>query len=647
MKDLSFNDNSINSEAIKQFLEFQKGTINFESFIHSLKSNISFKSSFTNLQMIRAVEISIINSKIKIKEFNKKSKFQKSEIYSKIKEINKKYKNFPLNNIKNIISFGTTPHPLYLPISQLDFNSNHKIIPFSYKFIDNYNKKFLNEEKNIFPFKNFFISSLFTNINESRNKNNFLNLKREKPFLEPKKNSKKYKVLISARKEEINSENSEDNSIKKKIIFRLDKKNKNSKKIQKKPGRKKKNSGEIGTHNKFSKDNMMRKLKNKVMESARKLINKMIRKEAGERFKEFGEIRKIEGVFCQELNIKFNFWFYVQRLKSIFQFKMSSKYSKGDLNSNSHLISKIYLEKNQKLFPKTIRLLDTMFHQYYHDIFLGEKKWILDYDLTEDENIYELNYFLNNNINLDEDEDNEEEKKYTKLMKELAEKYELFFLKKNPRIYSDKKGEKDSQVKQIIKNISPEELEKYRYYFILKGTNYSKDLKNTYSNYLNQLNYFSFDNFTSILNNDINLKKKKNDNNNEKFYLNEIKNNIVIKDNITNNDEVEKNQINLIKDYENNAKTQLKSNLFDIEKADDSRKPKIIKKVDFNIIKNFGPKDINNSLTQTPKGKCDEETYNSSKILFNVNKNCGKSKQKIFQTNLIKNNSFSNFEIRL
>ena len=37
MKDLSFNDNSFNSEAIKQFLEFQKGTINFESFIHSLK----------------------------------------------------------------------------------------------------------------------------------------------------------------------------------------------------------------------------------------------------------------------------------------------------------------------------------------------------------------------------------------------------------------------------------------------------------------------------------------------------------------------------------------------------------------------------------------------------------------------------------
>ena len=36
-------------------------------------------------------------------------------------------------------------------------------------------------------------------------------------------------------------------------------------------------------------------------------------------------------------------------------------------------------------------------------------------------------------------------------MKELAEKYEIFFLKKNPRIYSDKKGEKDSQVKQIIK----------------------------------------------------------------------------------------------------------------------------------------------------------------------------------------------------
>ena len=41
-------------------------------------------------------------------------------------------------------------------------------------------------------------------------------------------------------------------------------------------GRKKKNSGEYGAHNKFSNDNIMRKLKNKVIESARKLISNKI-----------------------------------------------------------------------------------------------------------------------------------------------------------------------------------------------------------------------------------------------------------------------------------------------------------------------------------------------------------------------------------
>ena len=106
----------------------------------------------------------------------------------------------------------------------------------------------------------------------------------------------------------------------------MDKKFRNYKeeKIKKNPGRKKKNSGEIGIHNKFSKDNMMRKLKNKVIESARRLINKMIKIESGEEYKYLGEMRKIQGVFCQELNIKFNFWFYVQKLKTIFQFQKAT-----------------------------------------------------------------------------------------------------------------------------------------------------------------------------------------------------------------------------------------------------------------------------------------------------------------------------------
>ena len=33
------------------------------------------------------------------------------------------------------------------------------------------------------------------------------------------------------------------------------------------------------------------------------------------------------------------------------------------------------------LFPKTIKLLDMMFHQYYHEIFLGEKDWMDEFNI--------------------------------------------------------------------------------------------------------------------------------------------------------------------------------------------------------------------------------------------------------------------------
>ena len=174
---------------------------------------------------------------------------------------------------------------------------------------------------------------------------------------------------------------------------------------------------------------MMRKLKNKVMESARKLINTMIKKEAGNELKFFKEIRKIEGIYSQELNIKFNFWFYFQELKNIFQFNMSQKYSKGDLDSNIRLIEKIYsIEKRQK-FIKTRKLLDMKFHEYYHNIFLGENpNWLLYYEIKD--NKYQLDYFFNKNISDKDKEHDTEFYVYKKTLYNLACKYELFFLKK-------------------------------------------------------------------------------------------------------------------------------------------------------------------------------------------------------------------------
>ena len=201
------------------------------------------------------------------------------------------------------------------------------------------------------------------------------------------------------------------------------------------PGRKKKNSGEVGIHNKFSKDNMMRKLKNKVIESARKLLNKKIKDESNNEFRYFKEIRKIEGIYSQELNIKFNFWFYFQKLKEIFQFKMSSKYSKYDSHSNNLLIEKIYSKEKREKFPKSIQLFEMPFYKYYHDIFLGENKnWIKEFNIKEKENKFQLDYFVNSS-NVSKENDFIF---YKNTMFKLAYDYEKFFLDKNPRITFNK-----------------------------------------------------------------------------------------------------------------------------------------------------------------------------------------------------------------
>ena len=63
-------------------------------------------------------------------------------------------------------------------------------------------------------------------------------------------------------------------------------------------------------HTKFSPDNMMRKIKNKIIESSRLLTNKILSDEISKIKDKFQfpymEFKKIKGSFSQELNIKFN-----------------------------------------------------------------------------------------------------------------------------------------------------------------------------------------------------------------------------------------------------------------------------------------------------------------------------------------------------
>ena len=437
MKDSSSeNITSIQSEQLSK--ENNAFPINYNSFISQINSDTSNDNYFKLLKEKQEVRLNIINSKISIKE----TTLEKNIIFSQIEEIIKKYENHPLININKLTNKSLIPVPLFDEVN--DFSRNYPYISSKDNLIPNSVPNLIHQINSNYSFPELSIKEKENNLyNNNNNLTNyftnlsnitFLNQKRKTPFViddEKKYTNFKYKIFITTSnneksdEEKINSEiNSEKNEYPKKVIFRMDKKFRNYKeeKIKKNPGRKKKNSGEIGIHNKFSKDNMMRKLKNKVMESARRLINKMIKIESGEEYKYFGEMRKIQGVFCQELNIKFNFWFYVQKLKTIFQFKMSTKYSKGDFDSNAQLISKIYSEKYKNKFPRTIKLLDMMFHQYLHEIFLGEKNWTNEFEISEEDNQFGINYFLKNKI-----DENKNDLFYLEKMNKLAIKYELFF----------------------------------------------------------------------------------------------------------------------------------------------------------------------------------------------------------------------------
>ena len=628
MKDSSSeNITSIQSEQLSK--ENNAFPINYNSFISQINSDTSNDNYFKLLKEKQEVRLNIINSKISIKE----TTLEKNIIFSQIEEIIKKYENHPLININKLTNKSLIPVPLFDEVN--DFSRNYPYISSKDNLIPNSVPNLIHQINSNYSFPELSIKEKENNLYNNNNLTNyftnlsnitFLNQKRKTPFViddEKKYTNFKYKIFITTSnneksdEEKINSEiNSEKNEYPKKVIFRMDKKFRNYKeeRIKKNPGRKKKNSGEIGIHNKFSKDNMMRKLKNKVMESARRLINKMIKIESGEEYKYFGEIRKIQGVFCQELNIKFNFWFYVQKLKTIFQFKMSTKYSKGDFDSNARLISKIYSEKYKNKFPRTIKLLDMMFHQYLHEIFLGEKNWTNEFEISEEDNQFGINYFLKNKL-----DENKNDLFYLEKMNKLAIKYELFFLNKNPRIYSNKNEEKISQIREIIKKISQQDYEKYKYYFISKSVFYLPDIKSSYVQYLNKYKDIYQNNFEikekTRYNNIFNTKAEQNfHENNQNENIKKIK---------INSNNKEMNIENEKKDKSNPSK----NNLFDVEKYVFFKKNKNvikkekteIKKINFFINRNEKGINIkNNNISKD--NKTIKEDCNAKTNLFIINR---------------------------
>ena len=314
-------------------------------------------------------------------------------------------------------------------------------------------------------------------------------------------------------------------------------------------GRKTKNSNIESKHTKYSSDNMMRKIKNKAIESSRLLTNKILNEE----FKiyhdcnfQYKEFRKIQGSFGQELNIKYNFWFYQITIKEIFCLEISNKYSEIQKSSNKELIDFLYSEKNKDKFIKTKKLLDTPFHQFYHDVFLGENpEWKKMYGIDENDNKFEIEYLLKN-LEEEEKDDTYEEKNYINDINSLAHNYENFFLEKKPR-NMDYKNKKNEFIKSFLNNSLNNEFSKL--------TEQVKDLREYYQNrkIKQKNNLFSLNNIIEY-----NINKSK-------ILLKEEEEKQDIQENININKKDKRNYFYIVKKlkkYKNEIKEELNDNYF-------------------------------------------------------------------------------------
>jgi len=201
-------------------------------------------------------------------------------------------------------------------------------------------------------------------------------------------------------------------------------------------------SPEAYVHNRDSKDNMIRKIKNKVFDSAYNFLNYCIKKDEeknGVLKKNKIEIFRIKGIYGQELEITFNLYLILLQLKEIFSFNISTVYDNKNKtsNTNKEIIKNLYCDKNKDIYINTKKVLEMTFYEYYHKIFLSEDNNIFrELDIKKDE--YSFNYYKNliqenfknteNSKNLSKEDNN-----YIENVEKLAKNYENYFIQKKKR----------------------------------------------------------------------------------------------------------------------------------------------------------------------------------------------------------------------
>jgi len=352
----------------------------------------------------------------------------------------------------------------------------------SKKDYENFQTLFINPNANTNNFLNSQFNKLINpkNISISKDDSNIKmlnNLFSELLSLFPNNNINNHNINNNSNGNK--KEKKKKNIIKDKNINKNEKKNKKLKFLKKKRGRNYSNLRikKSGTHNRNAQDNMMRKIKNKVMESAYRLINDIYKSENQSntpvpiKKKEQIKLCKIAGIYSQELHLTFNLWLILQKLKDIFCFKICKYYKNKEPNTNIEIINKIYSNENKDKFINSKKLLEMSFFEYYHEIFLNEDNEILK-NFGINKNDYNFNSYMNNNIKeicennknkiniIKNNNDNNFDNDYKGKIENLAKNYENYFLGKFGRNSNKIQKKNDEIIENVINKYKYDELKK-------------------------------------------------------------------------------------------------------------------------------------------------------------------------------------------
>ena len=117
-----------------------------------------------------------------------------------------------------------------------------------------------------------------------------------------------------------------------------------------KAGRKKKNSFEIGNHNKYTSDNIIRKCKTVIINVLGNFINKKINDIYKKSFENSFRPKKLMKMNQSQIinsNVKYNQSFLNKTLKEIFSQNLSLRCSKFKIDHNKNLINELLNEKDK------------------------------------------------------------------------------------------------------------------------------------------------------------------------------------------------------------------------------------------------------------------------------------------------------------